>query len=165
MVPKDMNTDVGNNSAWEMWVGREFPDHEKFWKTLAKFTIYGNFTLKHLKTTQIKVTTCCRDQNCPWHIHASIVESGPQFKVMMYNPNDSYSRPTMGMAHRPASAALIAEFITDSTFETNGDHERLPNGIWLNYQLQEGTYSERDGSTYSVRIVREVLSDTTSLLH
>ena len=50
MVPEELNADVGNNLAREMWIGREFPDRDTFWKTLAKFAIYGNFTLKHMRT-------------------------------------------------------------------------------------------------------------------
>ncbi|RWR78801.1 Mutator-like protein transposase [Cinnamomum micranthum f. kanehirae] len=100
MEPEDINTDVGNNSARGMWIGREFQDRQTFRNTLAKFAIYGNFTLRPLKTNMTKVIARCRDQECPWRIHASIVESGPQFKVRTYNPNHKCSRPMMGMAHR-----------------------------------------------------------------
>ena len=77
------------------------------------FAIYGNFTLRPLKTNMTKETAHCRDQECPWHIHASIVKSGPQFKVRTYNPNHRCSRPMMGMAHRQASSVLIIELIVD----------------------------------------------------
>ncbi|RWR76443.1 hypothetical protein CKAN_00488500 [Cinnamomum micranthum f. kanehirae] len=95
MVPEELNVDVGNNSAREMWIGHEFPDRDTFRKTQAKFAIYGNFTLKHLRTNMYKVTACCKDQNCPWRIHASIVESGPQFEervASLYEDNPSIAK-------------------------------------------------------------------------
>ena len=94
-----MNIDVGNNSANEMLIGCEFPNRKMFQDTVTKFAIYGNFTLKPLKTNMTRVMTCRKDQDCPWRIHASIVESGPQFKVRTYNLNHRCSRPMMGMAH------------------------------------------------------------------
>ena len=63
IVPEELNANVGNNSAREIWIGREFPDRDTFWKTLAKFAIYGNFTLKHLRTNLYKVIACCKDQS------------------------------------------------------------------------------------------------------
>ena len=65
VVHEELNADVGNNSTREMWIGHEFPDHDTFQKTLAKFAIYENFTLKHLRTNPYKVTACCKDQSCP----------------------------------------------------------------------------------------------------
>ncbi|XXG76590.1 hypothetical protein AAC387_Pa08g0903 [Persea americana] len=35
MVPEELNANVGNNSAREMWIGREFPDRDTFQKTLS----------------------------------------------------------------------------------------------------------------------------------
>ena len=100
MVPEELNADVGNNSAHEMWVGHEFLDNDTFRKTMAKFTIYGNVTLKNLKTNLYKVTAYCKDQNCPWRIHVSIMKSGPQFKVRTYNHIQRCSKPIMGTAHK-----------------------------------------------------------------
>ncbi|XXG40607.1 hypothetical protein AAC387_Pa01g1285 [Persea americana] len=56
MKPNDMQTDVGNNSTRDMCICRVFPDRQTFQNTLAKFAIYGNFTLKPLKTSMTKVT-------------------------------------------------------------------------------------------------------------
>ncbi|RWR83613.1 Transposase, MuDR, plant [Cinnamomum micranthum f. kanehirae] len=136
MVPEESNVDIGNNSAREMWVGREFPDRDTFRKTLAKFAIYGNFTLKHLKTNMYKVTACCKDQNCPWRIHASIVESGPQFKVRTYNHVHRCSKPMMGIAHKQASALLISEFIMDRVRQ---NVNLKPKEIMNDYQMEYGT--------------------------
>lgn len=99
MEPEKVNTEVGNNSVHEMWVSREFLNRQTFRNTLAKFAIYANFTLKHLKTNLTKVRVGCKDRDCPWWIYASIVESGPQFKVRTYNPKHRCSKPMMGMAH------------------------------------------------------------------
>ena len=47
MAPKEFITDVDVNGPREMWLGCEFPGREKF-RSLAKFAIYTNFTLKHI---------------------------------------------------------------------------------------------------------------------
>ncbi|XXG59432.1 hypothetical protein AAC387_Pa04g1524 [Persea americana] len=135
MELEDMNTDVGNNSAWEMSIGCEFPDRQTFWNTLAKFVIYGNFTLIPLKTNMTKVIARCRDQECPWHIYAFIFESGPQFKVKAYNPTHQCSRPMMGMAHQQASSALSTKFITDR-FKQNVNLK--PKEIMNDYHTEFG---------------------------
>ena len=57
MAPEGVSKDVGSNSTREMWVAREFLDRQAFQNNLAKFAIYGNFTLKHLKTNQTKATS------------------------------------------------------------------------------------------------------------
>ena len=110
MVPEQFVTDLEHNSSREMWLGREFPNHDDFRKTLARFTIYNNFTLEHLKTQQFKVTARCKERDCPWSIHASMIESGPRFKVQTYNPIHKYSKPMMGTAHSQASSKLIAAY-------------------------------------------------------
>ena len=63
MEPEDMNAYVGNNSAWEMWIGCEFPNWQTLQNTLAKFAIYGNFTLRPLKTNMTKVTDATEIRN------------------------------------------------------------------------------------------------------
>ena len=75
--------------------------------------MYTNFSLRHLKTSQTQVTAKCEVQSCLWRIHASIVESWPQFRVRTYNPNHTCSRPMMGMAHPQATTNLIADFIKE----------------------------------------------------
>ena len=50
MVPEEFDTQLEHNSSREMWLGREFANRDDFRKTLAKFAIYNNFTLQHLKT-------------------------------------------------------------------------------------------------------------------
>lgn len=136
MEPDDMEMEFGNNSAREMWIGRVFPDRQMFRNTLAKFAIYGNFTLKHLKTNMTKVTARCKDQDCPWRIHASIVESGPQFKVRTYNPNHRCSKPLMGMAHQQATSALIREFIMERVRQ---NVNLKPKEIMNDYQMEFGS--------------------------
>ncbi|XXG61870.1 hypothetical protein AAC387_Pa05g0364 [Persea americana] len=135
MEPEDMNTYIGNNSAREMCIGHEFLGQQMFRNTLAKFAIYGNFTLRPLKTNMTKVTARCRDQECPWRIHASIVKLGPQFKVRTYNPNHRCSRPMMGMAHRQASSVLVTEFIMDRVRQ---NVKLKPKEIMIDYQLESG---------------------------
>eukprot|EP00268_Persea_americana_P030238 TRINITY_DN29288_c0_g1_i1.p1 TRINITY_DN29288_c0_g1~~TRINITY_DN29288_c0_g1_i1.p1 ORF type:complete len:202 (-),score=10.97 TRINITY_DN29288_c0_g1_i1:620-1225(-) len=113
MVPLEQIMEPYQMSSQEMWLGRKFPNRDTFRKTLAKFAIYNNFTLKHLKTNRTKVTNLCNDNNCLWRIHAYMVEFGPQFQVRMYYLTHSCSKPMMGMTYRQASAELIAEFILD----------------------------------------------------
>ena len=59
------------------------------------------------------VTASCKGVDCPWHIHASMVDSGPHFRVRKYNSTYCCSKPLMGTVHRQATAKLIAEFIED----------------------------------------------------
>ncbi|XXG53748.1 hypothetical protein AAC387_Pa03g1798 [Persea americana] len=113
MVPEKYLIETYLNSTREMLIGRKFSNRDTFKRILAKFAIYNNFNLKHLKTSRTKVTARCSGQSFPWHIHASIIESGPQFQVRTYNSNQCCSKPMMGMAHRQASSELIAEYIMD----------------------------------------------------
>ena len=99
MVPKAITSEEGVDSAREMWLGREFNDCEAFRRCIAKFTIYINFTLEHVRTNMTQVTARCKDANCPWRIHASRVESGLHFKVRKYIAIHSCSKPMMGTAH------------------------------------------------------------------
>ena len=59
MVPKEYLIETYKNSAREMWIGQKFSDRDTFIKTLAKFAVYNNFSLKHLKTNHTNVTTRC----------------------------------------------------------------------------------------------------------
>eukprot|EP00268_Persea_americana_P040560 TRINITY_DN40300_c0_g1_i6.p1 TRINITY_DN40300_c0_g1~~TRINITY_DN40300_c0_g1_i6.p1 ORF type:complete len:742 (-),score=94.17 TRINITY_DN40300_c0_g1_i6:207-2432(-) len=111
--PDQIGDEHVESSLRDMWKGRRFPDRESFRTTLKKFAIYNNFALKPIKTSRMEVTARCGDPNCPWRIHASIVESGPQFQVKTYKQNHSCSKPTMGLAHRQATSELVAEFIKD----------------------------------------------------
>ena len=81
MASEEFITDVYVNGPREVWLGHEFPDRDNFRKHLAKFTIYTNFNLQHIRTSQVMVTARCRDRHCPWRIHASMIESGTRFKV------------------------------------------------------------------------------------
>ncbi|XXG42208.1 hypothetical protein AAC387_Pa01g2538 [Persea americana] len=111
MVPKVAIAEGVDSSIREMWPGHEFPDLETFRIGIAKHAIYNNFTLKHIKMNIKMVTACCKDDNCSWRIHSTIVDSGPQFKVRKYNLNHSCSKPMMGTTHKQASAQLIAESV------------------------------------------------------
>ena len=97
--------------------------------------MYKNFVLKHLKTNKYKVTARCGDATCPCHIHASIVDSGPQFQIRTYNPNHSCSKPTMGMAHKETTSALIAEFTKDRHRFNN---KYTPKEIMFDFQMEFG---------------------------
>lgn len=77
----EFDSDISHDSAREMWIALKFYDREHFIKYLAKFVIYNNFTLDHIKINREKVTALWKSDNCPWCIHASLVESGPHFKV------------------------------------------------------------------------------------
>ncbi|RWR87935.1 hypothetical protein CKAN_01689900 [Cinnamomum micranthum f. kanehirae] len=135
MVPDDSTSETRTNSAREMWIGRLFPDRENFRRALAKFAIYNNFTLKHLKTNMTKVTARCKEESCPWRIHASIVDSGPEFKVRTYNPIHCCSKLMMGITHPQASAKLIEEFIEDKVRFNN---HLKPKEIMHEYQKEFG---------------------------
>lgn len=111
--PDETDDEHVESSSCDMWKGRRFPDRESFRTMLKKFAMYNNFALKHLKTCRTDVTAKCGDSNCSWRIHASIVESGPQFQVRTYNQNHSCSKTTTGLAHREATAEFIAEFIKE----------------------------------------------------
>lgn len=104
-------------------------------KNLANFAIYNNFTTEHLKTNKAKVTTHCKDRDCPWHIHASIIVNGPRFKVQIYNSANHCSKPTIGMSHRHASSELIANYILDKVRINN---DLKPKEIMNDYQMEFG---------------------------
>ena len=74
-------------------------------------------------------------QHCPWRVHASIVDSGPQFQIRTYNPNHSCSKPTMGMVHKEATSALIAEFAKDRHRFNN---KYTPKEIMFDFQMEFG---------------------------
>lgn len=50
----------------------------------------------YLKTNKHKVAAWCGNATCPLHIHAYIVELGPQFHVQTYNSNHSCSKLMIG---------------------------------------------------------------------
>lgn len=81
MVPELLIPEQGDNSTREMWLVREFLDHKAFRRGLTKYAIYINLTLKHERTDMKMVTVHCTCVNYPWHIHASMVDSGPHFEV------------------------------------------------------------------------------------
>ena len=62
MVPKAVIPEGVDNSAREMRLNRKFPDREAFRRGIAKYPIYSDFMLKHIKM----VTTRCKDDNCSW---------------------------------------------------------------------------------------------------
>ena len=113
IIPKDVVPEEGAGSAREMWLSREFPDRDAFRRAIVKYAIYNNFTLKHERTNMQMVTVSCKGVSCPWRIHASMVDSGPHFRVRKYNSTHSCSKPLMGTAHWQATSKLIAEFIED----------------------------------------------------
>ena len=113
MIPEDVVPEEGTSLAKEMWLGRAFPDREAFRRAIAKYAIYNNFTLKHERTNMKMVTSSYKGVDCPWRIHASMVDYGPHFRVRKYNSIHCCSKPLMGTAHRQATAKLIAEFIED----------------------------------------------------
>ena len=86
MVPDNVMPEKGTSSAKEMWLGREFPDCEAFRRALAKYVIYNKFTLKH-KRTNILVTASYKRVDCPWRIHASLVDSGHTLEFESIIPN------------------------------------------------------------------------------
>ncbi|XXG79908.1 hypothetical protein AAC387_Pa09g0875 [Persea americana] len=136
MVPEAVIAEEGNNSVREMWPGREFPDCEAFRKGIAKHAIYNNFTLKHLKANMKMVTASCKDDNCSWRIHGSIVDSGPQFKVRSTIRTILCSKPMMGTPNMQASTQLIAEFV-EGKIRCNNDFR--PKEIINEYKTEFGT--------------------------
>ena len=103
MVPEAITSEEGADSAREMWLGREFNDCEASRICIAKFAIYSNFTLEHVRTNITQITAPRKDANFPWRIHASMVESGPHFKGRKYIAIHSCSKLMMGIAHPHAS--------------------------------------------------------------
>ena len=165
MEPDDMKMYVGNNSTRDMCTGRVFRDWQTFRNTMAKFALYSNFTLKPLKTNMTKVTTRCKDQDCPWRIYASIVKLGPQFKVGTYNPNHWCSKPLMGMAHRQATSTLITKFIMERVRQ---NVNLKPKEIMNDYQMEFGsTISYRKaymGKEMALRMVHGSYEEPFQLL-
>ena len=113
MIPEDVVPEEGTGSTREMWLGREFPDHEAFRRAIAKYAIYNNFTLKHERTNMKIVTGSCKGVDCPWRIYASMVDSGPHFRVQKYSFAHYSSKPLMRTAHRQAITKLVVEFIEE----------------------------------------------------
>ncbi|XXG76983.1 hypothetical protein AAC387_Pa08g1230 [Persea americana] len=113
MIPEDVMPEEGTSSAREMWLGREFPDLQDFRRAIAKYAIYNNFTLKHERTNMKMVMSSCKGVGCPWRIHASMVDSGPHFRVRKYSSTHCCSKPLMGTTQRQATAKLITEFIEE----------------------------------------------------
>ena len=83
-----------------------------------------------------KIIARCKDDCCPWRVHASIVDSGPEFKVRTYNPRHCCSKPMMGMTHPQASSKLIEEFIED---RVRCNNQLKPKEIMNEYQKEFGT--------------------------
>eukprot|EP00268_Persea_americana_P046620 TRINITY_DN4809_c0_g1_i2.p3 TRINITY_DN4809_c0_g1~~TRINITY_DN4809_c0_g1_i2.p3 ORF type:complete len:122 (+),score=17.78 TRINITY_DN4809_c0_g1_i2:1987-2352(+) len=65
MVLEEIIFEEGVDSAREMWLGSEFNDSEAFRRCIAKFAIYSNFTLEHMRTKVTQVIARCKDTNCP----------------------------------------------------------------------------------------------------
>ena len=82
------------------------------------------------------VTASYEGVDCPWRIHAFVVDSGPHFRVRKYNSTHCCSKPLIGTAHRQASAKLIAEFIEDKV-QCNNDLR--PKEIINECQIEFGT--------------------------
>ena len=105
------STPPREDSSHEMWKGRVFNSRDAFKSTLAKFAMYKNFCLKPIRTNRFEATARCSNSTCPWRIHASIVEAGPQFQVRTYNPEHNCTEPLNGTNYPQATSCLIAEFI------------------------------------------------------
>ena len=99
-----MGDDQNINSMHEMWKGRKFSNCDSFKETLAKAAMYNNFAMKRLRTSPTEVTTRCSESNCPWRIHAILVNSGPKFQVMTYNGAHTCLKPMMGLEHGTATS-------------------------------------------------------------
>ena len=74
------------DSPHEMWKGSVFHSRDAFKSTFAKFAMYKNFCLKPIRSNRFEATVRCSDSTCPWRIHTSMVEAGPQFQIRTYNP-------------------------------------------------------------------------------
>ena len=94
-----------------MWKGRVFNSRDAFKSTWAELAMYKNFCLKPIRTNRFEATARCSNSTCPWCIHASIVEAGPQFQVRTYNPEHNCTEPLNGTNYPQATSCLIAEFI------------------------------------------------------
>lgn len=118
-----------------MWLGHEFGGQKAFCKALRRFVIYNNFNFKHLKCYSYTVTAKCMNENCQWHIHASIVDSEPIFKIRTYNRTHKCLKAKMGMAHKSTTPELIAEHIIDKV-EVNNEYKLKE--IIANFQKEDG---------------------------
>ena len=108
-----MGDDQNINSMHEMWKGRKFSNRDSFREALAKAAMYDNFAMKRLRTSPTEVTARCSESNCPWRIHATLVNSGPEFQVRTYNGAHTCSKPMMGLGHGEATSRFIAMWIID----------------------------------------------------
>ena len=83
LVPDDDHIGVDHHEASfrEMWNGRRFQTRESFRNALRKFAMYSNFELHWVKRSMTELSGRCGDHQCPWRIHGSILQSGPEFIV------------------------------------------------------------------------------------
>ena len=86
-----LSTPPPEDSPHDMWKGRVFNSHDAFKSILAKFAMYKNFCLKPIRTNRFEAMARCRNSTCPWRIHTSIVEAGPQFQFRTYNLEHNYT--------------------------------------------------------------------------
>ncbi|KAK1321079.1 hypothetical protein QJS10_CPA03g00714 [Acorus calamus] len=64
-----------------MEVGSQFPNVEEFRNSLRQHCILHEFGVKYIKNDKFKVTAKCQGVDCPWRIHASVIQDNVTFEV------------------------------------------------------------------------------------
>ncbi|KAK1299847.1 hypothetical protein QJS10_CPB13g00959 [Acorus calamus] len=64
-----------------MEVGSQFPNVEEFRNSLRQHCILHEFGVKFIKNDKFRVTAKCQGVDCPWRIHASVIQDNVTFEV------------------------------------------------------------------------------------
>jgi zinc finger SWIM domain-containing protein 3 len=76
-------------------VGQRFNGVSEFRESLRKYAIAHQFTFKYKKNDSHRVTVKCKDENCPWRIHASRLSTTQLICVKKMHPTHTCERATI----------------------------------------------------------------------
>ncbi|KAK1257387.1 hypothetical protein QJS04_geneDACA023733 [Acorus gramineus] len=64
-----------------MEVGSQFSNVEEFRNALKQHCILHEFGVKYIKNDKFRVTAKCQGVDCPWRIHASVIQDNVTFEM------------------------------------------------------------------------------------
>ncbi|KAL3515865.1 hypothetical protein ACH5RR_022767 [Cinchona calisaya] len=104
--------------ATEIWqsnitgVGQRFNSVHEFRETLRKYAIANQFAFKYKKNDSHRVTVKCKEDGCPWRIHASRLSTTQLICIKKMNPTHTCEGAILKNGHR-ATRSWIASIIKE----------------------------------------------------
>lgn len=116
--------DVGQQKLLKQWrnaitgVHQKFKNVHEFRDALRKYGTAHGFTYVFKKNECTRVTAKCKNEGCPWRIHASRVPTTQLFQIKTMNPTHTCNTGPDAANCPSASRKLVACIVKEKLLET-----------------------------------------------